>query len=71
MFKEKLHFFSVGIEVSQKITQCEQKTEMLAEWKVTRMLQVANTAGPCLEFVEGFMANDWQPRYYYFLDLPT
>lgn len=71
MCKEKLHFFSVSMEVSQKITQCEQKTETLADCKVTRVLQVANIAVPCLEFIEGFMANDWQPRYYYFLDLPT
>lgn len=44
---------------------------MLAELKVTRILQAANIAVPCLEFIENFMAYDWKPHCYCFLDLRT
>lgn len=43
--------------------------KMLAELKMTKVLQVGNIAMPCHEFIEVFMANDWKHYYYYYFGL--
>lgn len=56
--KEKLYFFSVGIEVKLENHSVLLSRKKLTELEMLSIPQVGNIAMLCVEFVDGFVADD-------------